>query len=32
MPDNIGQMFYYGEIPWHKRKPSDTTCDRGGSD
>ncbi len=19
MPDNIGEMFYYGEIPWHKK-------------
>jgi phage/plasmid-like protein (TIGR03299 family) len=19
MPDNVGEMFYYGEIPWHKK-------------
>ena len=19
MPDNVGEMFYYGEVPWHKK-------------
>ncbi len=19
MPDNVGEMFYYGETPWHKK-------------
>jgi hypothetical protein len=19
MPDNVGEMFYYGETPWHEK-------------